>query len=80
MTNEDPRKISRIIFYKHVAASAEVSDKDIRPVSDLFEMDAVFQEPAPCCGQETRPEGRAIRRQIKTQPTLRLLPDGQRRA
>src|ERR1700722_9725680 len=43
-------------------------------------MDAVFQEPAPCFGQETRPEGHAIRRQIKTQSTLRLLPDGQRGA
>ena len=53
--------------------------KDIRPVSDLFEMDAVLQEPAPCFRQETRPKGHAIRRQIKTQSTLQLLPDGQRR-
>ena len=78
-TNEDPRKIPRIIFYEHLAAPAEISSKDIRPVSDLFEMDAVLQEPAPCFRQETRPKGHAIRRQIKTQSTLQLLPDGQRR-
>ena len=77
--NEDPRKIPRIIFYAHLAAPAEISSKDIRPVSDLFEMDAVLQEPASCFGQETRPEGHAIRRQIKTQSALQLLPDGQRR-
>ena len=60
--NEDPRKIPRIIFYAHLAAPAEISSKDIRPVSDLFETDAVLQEPAPCFRQETRPKGHAIRR------------------
>jgi hypothetical protein len=75
--HKDSRKIPRIIFYKHLAASAEVSGKNIRSVSDFFEMDAVLQEPASCFGQEARPEGHTVRRQIKTQPTLRLLPDGQ---
>jgi hypothetical protein len=76
--HENPRKIARIIFYEHVATSAEVSSKDIRPVSDFLEMDAALQEPAPCFGSETRPEGHAVRRRIETPSTLQLLPDGQR--
>ena len=61
-THEDSRKIPRIIFYEHVPASAEAASKNIRPVSDFFEMDAVLQEPASCFGQEARPEGHAVRR------------------